>query len=103
MLRYNCAVTAADCLDPRGPRHVRHIVDGLGRRIGGDPRTAAARVEGFLASCGLARYDDLSVDHHAVATDALSYPRCYDNPRRLSEASLNRLLATPVEMEELCG
>jgi alcohol dehydrogenase class IV len=103
MLRHNAAVTAADCAHPRGPRWVRRTIHRITRELGGEPAAAAARVEGFLEACGLRRYDELEVDHRAVAAEALSYPRCHDNPRRLGDDSLSQLLATPAERGSPCG
>ncbi|MFF8783918.1 iron-containing alcohol dehydrogenase [Streptomyces sp. NPDC015125] len=103
LLRYNRAVSPGDCADPRGPDHVHRVLDTLAAPLGGSPDEAAARLERFIAACGLTRYDDLAVDHRAVATDAVSYPRCHDNPRRLDQDSLSRLLGERSETEEMCG
>jgi alcohol dehydrogenase class IV len=103
MLRYNAEVTEDECADPRGPGRVRRIVASLAKPLGGHPHVAAARIEGFLTRCGLPRYDDLRLDHRVVASEALSYPRCHHNPRRLSVTSLTRLLAAPLETEDPCG
>ncbi|WP_033213686.1 iron-containing alcohol dehydrogenase [Kitasatospora phosalacinea] len=103
LLRHNAAVTEADCADPRGTAHVRRLIADLAAPLGGSPAEAAARVEGFLAGSGLARLDELPVSAEEVAADALSYPRCHDNPRRLSHDSLSRLLADRSATEEMCG
>lgn len=103
MLRYNAAVTGADCADRRGPRHVREVIHRIAGRLGGAPTQAADRVERFLVDCGLARLEELPVAPDAVAAEALSYPRCHDNPRRLDGMRLSRLLSDPFATEEICG
>ncbi|MER8224371.1 phosphonoacetaldehyde reductase [Streptomyces sp. NPDC094143] len=103
LLRHNHAVPAGDCADPRGTGHVRRVIDFLAEPLGGTPARAALRVERFLTGCGLTPYDELDVDHHAVAAEAVTYPRCHDNPRRLDPVSLGRLLGERSELEETCG
>ena len=103
LLRYNHAVLPGDCADPRGVDQVRRVIDSLAAPLGGSPALAAARVERFLVACQLASYDELGVDHRGVAAEAVTYPRCHDNPRRLDHESLGRLLGEGSEMEEMCG
>ncbi|KPI15329.1 iron-containing alcohol dehydrogenase [Actinobacteria bacterium OK074] len=103
LLRYNHAVPPDDCLDPRGVEHVRRVIGSLAAPLGGAPALAAARVERFLAACELTPYDELAADHRKVAAEAVSYPRCHDNPRRLNHESLSRLLGERSETEEMCG
>jgi alcohol dehydrogenase class IV len=96
MLRYNAETVAADCVDPRGPQRVHEVIARIACALGApDAPTAAAWTEALLERHGLTRFDDLPIDHHAVATDALRYPRCHDNPRRLDPALLTRLLGRP--------
>lgn len=96
MLRYNAAVEADDCADPRGPARVRETIDRIGAALGGhDVPSAADRVERFVARSGLGTLDDLDVDTDLVAEEALSYPRCADNPRALTVPDLAKLLASP--------
>jgi alcohol dehydrogenase class IV len=103
MLRYNARVTAADCADPRGPDHVRQVIGRIAAALGAaGPDAAAARIERFLAECGLPTYDMLPVPAGEVAAAALSYPRCHDNPRTLDLHRLSQLLAMPGETEESC-
>ncbi|EFL30524.1 conserved hypothetical protein [Streptomyces viridochromogenes DSM 40736] len=103
LLRYNHAVPAGDCADPRGTGHVRRVLDALAAPLGGTPARAALRVERFITACGLTPYDALDVDHRSLAAEAVTYPRCHDNPRRLDRESLGRLLGERSEMEETCG
>ncbi|MBE1489807.1 iron-containing alcohol dehydrogenase [Plantactinospora soyae] len=122
LLRHNADVTTADCADPRGVRHVRAVVDRIAVALAADavPGTggtvaaragtvaaragaAAARVERLLAGAGLAPLDELPVDAHDLAVEALNYPRCHDNPRRLDVPVLRRLLGTPLGLEESCS
>jgi len=97
MLLFNSAVRPDDCGDPRGPGHVRAVLGRLAQALGGTAGQAAARVESFLRACDL---DDLPLDHRGVAADALSYPRCGDNPRRLDRESLRRLLGGAADTEQ---
>jgi alcohol dehydrogenase class IV len=103
MLRYNAAITDRDCLDPRGPQHVRTVLARAAESLGlASPAQVAERVDRFLAECGLPHLGDLNITAESLAAEALSYPRCHDNPRRLDESVLTRLLSLPVGREELC-
>ncbi|MFC6015696.1 iron-containing alcohol dehydrogenase [Plantactinospora solaniradicis] len=122
LLRHNADVTTADCADPRGVRHVRAVVDRIAVALGADvaasspdgtvgpdgtvvarAAAAAARVERLFAGAGLTPLAELAVDAHDLAVEALSYPRCHDNPRRLDVPVLRRLLGTPLGLEESCS
>jgi alcohol dehydrogenase class IV len=98
MLRYNSGVTTTDCAHPLGPAQVRQTVERIAAALGASgPEAAAARIDRFVAGNGLARYEDLPVDPHEIAAEALAYERCHDNPRRLDLPTLTQLLAAPRE------
>jgi alcohol dehydrogenase class IV len=96
-LRYNAAVTAADCADPRGAAHVHATLARIVAALNAPgPSAAAARVDRALTHAGLAALADIDLDPTAVAAEALTYPRAHDNPRRLDHPTLTALLTTPV-------
>jgi alcohol dehydrogenase class IV len=103
MVRFNAAITERDCHDPRGPQHVRCVLARVAESFGlACPAQVAERVDGFLAGCGLPNLSDLPITAESLVTEALSYARCHDNPRRLDGPILTRLLTIPVGREELC-
>lgn len=103
MLHYNTAITDVDCHDPRGPQHVRAVLDRVAESLGqACPDKAAERIDRFLAECGLPHLGDLPITAESLVAEALSYPRCHDNPRRLDVPALTRALTTAVGREELC-
>ena len=103
MLNHNAAITDVDCHDPRGPQHVRTVLDRVAESLGlASPGQAAERIDRFLAECGLPHLGDLPITAESLVAEALSYPRCHDNPRRLDGPVLTRLLTSPVGREELC-
>jgi hypothetical protein len=57
----------------------------------------------LLAGACLTPLAELPVDAHDLAVEALNYPRCHDNPRRLDVPVLRRLLGTPLGLEESCS
>jgi alcohol dehydrogenase class IV len=111
MLCYNAAVTN-DCVDPRGAAHVRTVVRQIAQGLlnSHEPvgeadvehtaRSAAARVERLLAACHLARLSDLPLTPGHLAVEAATYPRLYDNPRRLDIATLTAIVGQPSMTEE---
>jgi alcohol dehydrogenase class IV len=96
MLLYNAATSVTDCVDPRGPRHVRRTLDLLLEAFAlPDAGAVARRIDGFIRGAGLSAYENLDVDHDAVATEAIGYARCHNNPRFLDRHTLKRLLSAP--------
>ena len=105
LLRYNAGVSTRDCADPRGVGHVRSVLADLVEAFDGASTVdqAAGRVDAFLGDCALAPFDDLAVDHAAIAAEAVGYRRCHNNPRVLDAPTLTRLLSarTPSEIGDL--
>ncbi len=96
MLRYNAGVDPATVVDPRGDDQVRTVLAGIAEAIGvSGPELAEPWLDATLARFGLPQLADLPIDPDAVAADALSYPRCLDNPRSLDQHGLASLLAEP--------
>jgi alcohol dehydrogenase class IV len=95
VLTFNAGVTAADCTDPRGPGHVRRVIGRVVDTLGAaTPAEAAARVDRLRALGGLASYSAYAIDTPWLAREARTYGRLGNNPRRLSEEALERLLTT---------
>lgn len=95
VLSYNAEVTAADCQDPRGVGHVRTVIDRLLEALCCDtPDEAAELLDGLAAAAGLSAYRDGRFDDGLLATEALSYDRADNNPRRFDRDRLTSLLAS---------
>jgi alcohol dehydrogenase class IV len=104
MLRYNAAVTRADCADPRGPGRVRDVVGRIITKLGAvGPEDAEWRITAFLRRNGLATLQDVPCSLELVVRDAVSYPRIADNPRALTAGSLLEQLGGQPDRERLCG
>lgn len=97
MLRFNALVTDEDCVDPRGPEHVRQRIADLMTTLGAcDIDDACAQLTDLIARLsGPVRLGDLG----ALADDALenivmnvNVERLGNNPRRLSAGRLRDLL-----------
>jgi alcohol dehydrogenase class IV len=96
LLRYNAGVSPTTVADPRGSDHVRTVLGEIAAAIGvPSPELAEPWLAAILARFGLPQLADVLIDPDAIATDALSYPRCSDNPRHLNQRGLARLLAEP--------
>ncbi|MGC4804614.1 iron-containing alcohol dehydrogenase [Micromonospora sp. DT233] len=103
MLRFNAAVEDDDCSDPRGPDRVRDVVARIVAALGAaDAADAEKRLEVFLQRHGLATLDQVPYSPEQLAREALAYPRCADNPRRLDLPGLVRRLDSRRNAEEPC-
>ena len=93
--RANAAVTEADCLDPRGPVHVREQVAKAAAWLAVEPATLPAAVEELLRELNLpatlaeAGVGPAVLPELATAVDPL---RLSNNPRRLDTPALIALL-----------
>jgi alcohol dehydrogenase class IV len=95
MLRYNAAVGAVDCRDPRGPDRVRRAIAGVVTAAGADDvATLAHRVDTFLVAAGLRAGPDLGADAAWVVDEALGYDRAGNNPRELDRKKLVQFLTS---------
>lgn len=93
VLRYNAAVSDQDCADPRGPERVSKAISAsvaaTGTRAVPD---LASKIDTFVAAHSPTI--DLRADADAIVSQALSYDRAGNNPRRLDHAALTKLLAS---------
>ncbi len=95
VLRFNAAVTAADCRDPRGPDHTTAVLRSVCRRLGAhDPAEAHQRLDVLLTRLGLPTLAGLGrrIDVTALADDVVTYSRFDNNPRHMSRDQLTALL-----------
>jgi alcohol dehydrogenase class IV len=82
-----------DCVDARGPEHVRDVVRRILRALGARrPGEVEAMLARFRRLAGLEEWSDVTVDPASVAAQAATYGRLSNNPRRLSPERLQALL-----------
>lgn len=93
VLTYNAAVSDQDCTDPRGPERVSKAISAsvaaAGARAVPD---LASKIDAFVAAHSPTI--DLRADADAIVSQALSYDRAGNNPRRLDHRTLTKLLAS---------
>lgn len=92
-IRFNAECTEAECEDSRGNGYfhsaMRHILDCLNLP---DALRAERWVDQALDRLGLAPLAAFPLATESVATEALSYDRTSNNPRRLDVEGLEKLL-----------
>lgn len=96
--RFNAGVTAEDCLDPRGPAHVRRAMQSICGVIGAADLTEGARVLGIrLRSLGAATsFEGMRVPGAAaieLISSQIDADRVGNNPRRLGPTEARRILS----------
>lgn len=96
--RYNSAITEDDCLDPRGPDHVRGRLRVIQEVLGAaDVAAACAAIRGFVAGLGCpATPRDAGVvtaEGREALAGLVNAERLANNPRAARRADLVRLLA----------
>lgn len=93
VMRYNAAVSDQDCADPRGPERVSKAISAsvaaAGARAVPD---LASKIDAFVAAHSPTV--DLRADADTIVSQALSYDRAGNNPRRLDHRTLTKLLAS---------
>ena len=98
MLRWNAAVTHADCLDPRGVEHVYRIVDRIIGLLDVDtPQDAALLFDKTISSIGCSprlQAFGVSRDQLALLAGKTNVDRLSNNPRKLTEGDILDLLET---------
>lgn len=99
LLEYNAGVVEADCVDPRGPAHVRHTLDALCRLLGGaSPADARRALQRLMVDCGLTPSPHaLGLGPAELESVVLGVDRARlgNNPRRLDgHETLTRLFET---------
>ena len=97
LLVYNSLVTDEDVTDPRGPGHVRGVIEELNALLGtADAEASRRRIEGLIESVGLAtRLASLGIRHpedHQLLVDNLNAERLRNNPRAVTPGELQPLL-----------
>lgn len=93
VLNYNAAVSDQDCADPRGPERVSEAISASVAATGarGVP-DLAHKIDAFVAAHSPTI--DLTAGADAIVSEALSYDRAGNNPRRLDQRTLTKLLAS---------
>jgi alcohol dehydrogenase class IV len=95
MLAYNAEVSARDCVDPRGPDHVRMTVWRIVAALGADSvAEAKAKLNELRELAALAPYSAYGINDPQLAREAMSYTRIRNNPRALDESRLRTVLAS---------
>ncbi|RSO42602.1 hypothetical protein DMH15_11455 [Streptomyces sp. WAC 06725] len=94
VLRFNAAVTAQDCRDPRGSEHVMSVLRSVCQRLDArDPAEAHQRLDVLLRRLGLPALRGLDhIDVRVLADDVVTYNRFDNNPRHMSRDQLTALL-----------
>ena len=95
MLIFNYGVNDDDLLDTRGVDYVKKAIEELGDMLGAkDPMQAARNIESMMRSIGLAtRFGELGIDDFSfIIEHGFNPDRVKNNPRRLDEVSLRRIL-----------
>ncbi|MFV2066878.1 MAG: phosphonoacetaldehyde reductase, partial [Pirellulales bacterium] len=97
MLAFVSAVVEEDCSDPRGPDHVRHVIDQVVQLLG--CRTAAQTdraIQQWIASLDCpTRLAEVGTTGDAgieMIVSGVNVDRMANNPRRLTDRSLEALL-----------
>lgn len=93
VLRYNAAVDSQDCADPRGPERVRQAISASVAAAGAAAEPDLARkIDRFVAAHSPTV--NLRAEADAIASQALTYDRAGNNPRRVDRHTLAQLLAS---------
>ncbi len=98
VLEANAEVTADDVQDPRGVVHVQSVIQDIVRLLGAlDPAGARLRIQDLMQQMGLAtRLREVGVTSSAdiefVVSHGLTEERAGNNPRRLTEDQVRKIL-----------
>ena len=93
-MRYNAAVDGATVADCRGAGHVRKVLAEIAAAMNMASAEAAGQwLDSIFSRFGLPRLSDLPISPRDLAAEALSYGRCYDNPRQVDLERLTVLLS----------
>ncbi len=98
VLEFNAAVSIDDCADPRGPEHVRSVIDDVLSIMGADgPSDARRQLSELILSVGLdPGLDGVGVDtaeRRCELAASASPVRLATNPRRFDDDSLHALIS----------
>jgi alcohol dehydrogenase class IV len=98
MLVFNAAVDEDSCIDPRGVEHVRGVMAEIVELLGAsDPEGARANFDALMARVGLegklSKLGAGAADDRSWLASTVNLERLGNNPRRMSGADLEALLA----------
>ena len=94
LMRYNAAVDGATVADCRGAGHVRKVLAEIAAAMNMASAEAAGQwLDSIFSRFGLPRLSDLPISPRDLAAEALSYGRCYNNPRQVDLERLTVLLS----------
>lgn len=93
---FNAAISADDCQDPRGPAHVRSVLQRIFTALRvSDEEAAERRVLSLIRRVRLRLLSDVPhVDLGVVAADVMTYGRFRNNPRAMQRDQLDALLSS---------
>jgi len=98
MLRWNAAITQADCVDPRGVEHVARTIDQILGMLDADtPQDAALWFDNTLSAAGCStrlRAFGISRDQLTLLAANTNVDRLSNNPRKLTDRNILELLET---------
>jgi len=97
-LKFNAGVTAADCVDPRGPKHVHDRIAIICRVMQADDiATACANIDTLISQldcpASLAEAGIVGTDAIWNMIDSVNLERMANNPRLTTSAILLELLS----------
>ncbi|MFE7119624.1 phosphonoacetaldehyde reductase [Streptomyces sp. NPDC057654] len=94
VLRFNAAVTAADCRDPRGAEHSKDALRAITRALRTPtPAAARRRIDDLVRRLGLPPLRAYGpADCADIVDDVVSYSRFDNNPRHMTRTRLAALL-----------
>ncbi|MBN1912145.1 MAG: phosphonoacetaldehyde reductase [Pirellulales bacterium] len=99
LLEFNSAVSSADCMDPRGPEHVRGVIEEVVNLFGcHTPEDAGARFVDLLQAIDcptrLSQVGLTSDQQQQTLASGVNAARLANNPRQLTTDRINQLLAS---------
>jgi len=99
VLQYNSRISDVDCIDPRGPEHVRGVVGDVVGLLGCySPEDAGARIANLLKKIEcptrLAEVGVTTDRQRRMIASRVNAERLHNNPRRLDFESVDQLLAS---------
>ncbi|MDD5133557.1 MAG: phosphonoacetaldehyde reductase [Candidatus Nanoarchaeia archaeon] len=97
MLVYNSNVTKEDCLDKRGVDYVKKTINEIVKLLDSkDVESARSKINSLMEEAGLeTKLSELKVfDKDIIIKEGFNTERVKNNPRRLTEENLRKLLNT---------
>ena len=98
MLEYNSSVTAADCNDPRGCKHVQQRMAVILGLLGGDLQNGLAVIKQLIDGVGgvrsLCEIGASSIESQRLLATQVNPERLSNNPRMMNATAIEKILAS---------